>query len=52
MFRVRSKIHACHEGIGYRDGFGSWVVFWDSGRVSYPSEKEVIVLGNSCDKNL
>jgi hypothetical protein len=45
MIRVRSRIHACHEGNGYRDGFGSWVVFWDRGYVSYPSESEVIVIG-------
>jgi len=44
MFRVQSKFHSAFKGKGYRDGFGSWVVFWDNGTCSYPSESEVVVL--------
>lgn len=43
MFKVRSRIHACHVGIGYPvDRFGNWAVCWKPGCWTYPHESEII----------
>jgi hypothetical protein len=50
FMRVRSKIHACHEGTALPPVHGVFAVLWDNGLWSYLHRDEFVILerGEPC----